>query len=726
MAKYSALEDDEHGDTSSSGGAKKSNAKSKSTAGGGGGGEYQQSTIMQLLQYGTMIAVAGAVGYSIFTVYELFTQEKPPPAPAAPPNPPRAPLRTSGDPCCVYPNAASNCHDWLCAPGGSGYGTGGNGKCASWDKHNDYHTFGTHGSLYHEGEEYRAYLDTIWFEYNASRFNTTLNVKERFIQVNGTYVSWQLGDDWKYKERCCPPTRRGSSTIGHEECHDLPEHGTCSEANQPGAFPDTGNPDEEFVTGMFCGHTPINQGIPDPGLAASLYNPLDAIRDQAGNTLSNGGRPGPLDYNISVLEQNPAKSKWRRKELAATYDYSRPSYWGQLQPAVRGSRHKEDAHIKFTGELINKGLIRKVTKVLLPGEPCCEADAGGWACHDWYVPLPTHNTMCPVPNVSMCLLTILCRFSSRRKCGPGGNGVDPFQVGWPTQGGWTNGKCGNWGGNDPALFPRSDGSPNYMYNERCCPWTQAGFSTPGGWCHDLPEGATCTQENQCASFPAQRSNGAINEAGTNDLHINGLHCSETPILHNTGRHAGNVYAQYNRTWAATREPGNDNFDDRLVDRVAIVAQYEDTEPGDWDPSNLLRKCTKSLMPGEPCCDANGNNCQDFRCGAPGAHWGLGWFGLSDPRNGKCSWWDGGRDPFRFPNADGSPNYRYKQRCCPWTERGSQTGGDWCHDLPFGASCTEANQCEDGLLCGWNYTCHRPLPAGSPCCNPSDGTGCHDL
>ena len=233
--------------------------------------------------------------------------------------------------------------------------------------------------------------------------------------------------------------------------------------------------------------------------------------------------------------------------------------------------------------------------------------------------------------------------------------------------------------NDPALFPRSDGSPNYMYNERCCPWTQAGFSTPGGWCHDLPEGATCTQENQCASFPAQRSNGAINEAGTNDLHINGLHCSETPILHNTGRHAGNVYAQYNRTWAATREPGNDNFDDRLVDRVAIVAQYEDTEPGDWDPSNLLRKCTKSLMPGEPCCDANGNNCQDFRCGAPGAHWGLGWFGLSDPRNGKCSWWDGGRDPFRFPNADGSPNYRYKQRCCPWTERGSQTGGAWCHD-----------------------------------------------
>ena len=354
--------------------------------GGGGGGSWLNAGTFKAV---AMVVVLAAVGTAIWFVWTTFNTAAGPPAPPAPPNPPGTPLRTMGSPCCVYPNAASNCHDWLCGPRGSGYGVGGNGKCASFDKHNDYHTFGTHGSRYALGEEYRQYLDTVWQEYNRSRFNTTLNVMERFIEVNGTYYPWLQGDDWKYKERCCPPTRRGSSTVGHEECHDLAEHATCSEANQPGAFPSTGDEDEEFVTGLFCGHTPLNASIPDPGLAASLYNPLDAIRDQAGNTLSGAdGRPGPLDYSTSLMVQNPAMSKWRRKELAATYSYSRPSYWGQLQPDVRGSDHHEYAHLRLSGDLLNKGLIRKVTRVLLPGEPCCEADAGGWACHDWSVPRP--------------------------------------------------------------------------------------------------------------------------------------------------------------------------------------------------------------------------------------------------------------------------------------------------------------------------------------------------
>ena len=139
-----------------------------------------------------------------------------------------------GSPCCVYPNAASNCHDWLCEPGGSGFGVGGNGKCGDWDAHNDYHTFGTHGSRYAQGEEYREYLDTEWLEYNRSV--SVGNRTQHFIEVNGTYLPWLQGDDWKYRERCCPPSRRGSTTTGFQ-CHDLPEHGTCSEANQPGALP---------------------------------------------------------------------------------------------------------------------------------------------------------------------------------------------------------------------------------------------------------------------------------------------------------------------------------------------------------------------------------------------------------------------------------------------------------------------------------------------------------
>ena len=131
------------------------------------------------------------------------------------------------------------------------------------------------------------------------------------------------------------------------------------------------------------------------------------------------------------------------------------------------------------------------------------------------------------------------------------------------------------------------------------------------------------------------------------------------------------------------------MNNRHHDRLALLDEYNQTIPGDWDPSNLVQKCTKVLLPGEPCCDADGSNCHDWKCGAPGAHWGVGWPTMeqefSGLRNGKCGLWGGGGlDPARFPNADGSPNYRYTERCCPWTVRGSQTVGFQCHDLPFGA------------------------------------------
>ena len=65
--------------------------------------------------------------------------------------------------------------------------------------HNDFHTYGTHGSRYDEGEEYRQYLDTAWQEYNLTLFNTTLNASTQYIEVNGTYYPWLEGDDRKYR-----------------------------------------------------------------------------------------------------------------------------------------------------------------------------------------------------------------------------------------------------------------------------------------------------------------------------------------------------------------------------------------------------------------------------------------------------------------------------------------------------------------------------------------------
>ena len=55
---------------------------------------------------------------------------------------------------------------------------------------------------------------------------------------------------------------------------------------------------------------------------------------------------------------------------------------------------------------------------------------------------------------------------------------------------------------------------------------------------------------------------------------------------------------------------------------------------------------------------------------------------------------------------------YTERCCPQTDRGSSTVGEECHDLPFGATCKEANQCADQLVCGHNRTCHRPSDRAS--------------
>ena len=68
------------------------------------------------------------------------------------------------------------------------------GKCGDWDAHNDYHTYGTHGSRYGDGEEYRAYIETVWNSYNLSLSAGNTTTYE-FV-VNGTYYPWLQGDDW--------------------------------------------------------------------------------------------------------------------------------------------------------------------------------------------------------------------------------------------------------------------------------------------------------------------------------------------------------------------------------------------------------------------------------------------------------------------------------------------------------------------------------------------------
>lgn len=123
------------------------------------------------------------------------------------------------------------------------------------------------------------------------------------------------------------------------------------------------------------------------------------------------------------------------------------------------------------------------------------------------------------------------------------------------------------------------------------------------------------------------------------------------------------------------------------------------------------KCEPPLAAGEPCANPiDGGGQDDVLCGPYGAGYGAG-------GNGKCGTWDSDSDAANL-------GLGYTERCCPQTKRGSQTIGFQCHDIPFGGSCTEANQCGNELVCGHNHTCHHPLPAGSPCCDENGGN-CQD-
>ena len=120
-------------------------------------------------------------------------------------------------------------------------------------------------------------------------------------------------------------------------------------------------------------------------------------------------------------------------------------------------------------------------------------------------------------------------------------------------------------------------------------------------------------------------------------------------------------------------------------------------------------------------------CVRSMCGPLGAGWGQGWTGMGDATNGKCGRWGYGEHHSRagaqWDHDTLGPGYR--ERCCPQTWEGSQGSGEECHRLPFGATCTEMNQCGDNLVCGYNFTCHYTLAAGEPCCNPDNGNDCHD-
>ena len=174
---------------------------------------------------------------------------------------------------------------------------------------------------------------------------------------------------------------------------------------------------------------------------------------------------------------------------------------------------------------------------------------------------------------------------------------------------------------DPRTDPRTDPSPRFQtrYNERCCPWTQRGSTTVGFPCHDLPEGATCSEANQCGSFPKQRPNDGDGDSngfdGTDDLLVPGLFCGDSPMAQDTGRHDSNIYAQYDPKDPNVQQ-GSDPTNTPHHDRQHIITLYNQTTPGDWDPSNLVQKCTKVLLPGEPCCDADGSNCHDWCAPCP--------------------------------------------------------------------------------------------------------------
>ena len=624
------------------------------------------------------LAVLSFLFVVLWLVYFIFTPQPNSLPPPSPPQPPTHPMRAMGAACCETDwatNQSLECRSWVCSAFGVKAGLGGNGRCGAWDESNDFHSFGFGRPLHWENGEYDAYASHNFGDYTAAL--SSGNVSQKFFVANGVKYLWDANDDPRYYHRCCPSTERGVSS---EEglCLDLPQESTCQDPRQAGAYPPQQSEGDAYVTGLYCGWAPVDETIQDPNPVSMLYNPLDAIRN---------GRLAAGRGEVPFETEGAGRAKDRRLEIAKRMKITYPSYWGQLVERSNGT----------------DGLARKVSRLLLPGEPACMAD--GQTCYD-------------------------------HVCGGAGAA---WGAGWPnepTMG--RNGKAGFWGLNDSFLFLRSDGSANHMYHKRCCPWTErgatfqrklSGYSDEDkteGLCSDLPEGSTCHLNQQCGSFPMQRPSDGSGEDGSEDPIVSGLFCGFSPMFE-TKRHENNSFATY-----GLKDYIEDGTNPALRQHNAswLKEHYEYDTPQDWDPSNLLKKCTKVLLPGEPCGSEDGTKSFDWMCGMPAFNVGAPWANMLEEfggkSNGRCKKWGGDIDPSRFPNTDGIASLRYKYRCCPWTNRSATWQSDYCMDIPDGGSCTHHDQCQKNMVCGHNNTCHSPMPTGEPCCDPATGTDCRDF
>ena len=541
--------------------------------------------------------------------------------------------------------------------------------------------------------------------------------------------------DPRYNERCCPHGVEGATTGFGNNCHKLPLGGTCN------------NNDQCNASSSMLGMIGVSGGLLGGGEGEATYcdeddrtcRPLRRAGETCCTTSGTQachdwycvsgkcGDWGPNDHTIpsNTLFPYPGPTDDpdpRANERCCPETETGTTGLGNNchDIPIGGQCNNNDqcSQTPPAGVTLPEGQgyaycdeDERVCKELLQaGEACCTID-GTQACHDWY-----------------CL----------------------------------SGKCGDWGPNDHSIDP-STFFPDVTtkttqageYNERCC--TQEGTTGAGNNCHEIPEGGTCNDNDQCAGDGAgthfcdidtktcrrRREAGeyccsAAGTRGCHDWYCTSGKCGDwgprdetTPPVEFLPFVSTETTpdARYNERCCPA---GGTGLIGNNCGNIPLGGTCEKHNQCSQSPTNAFcdmdtKVCTARKETGAYCCaQSDSNVCAHDYC-----------------ESGKCGhWWnqDYQRNTEDFvpavPNALPIPDVRYNRRCCPNTDTGRGQALDWCGDIPIGGSCESTPQCaqppgglplQDRVFCDKDdKICKKVLPAGSPCCTVVSGyTECVD-
>ena len=554
---------------------------------------------------------------------------------------------------------------------------------------------------------------------------------------NGKCAEWGGNDenrfnDPTFRERCCPASVSGMNGLGNL-CHDLPEGSTCQfndQCHQPTK--------EDFAAGRdFYLHCDEDSRkcvrSKGEGEWCCTEGGTRAYHDWyciSGKCASFGINDGELavEYlgpNKVTAGLGGGTNDGRYNERCCKPSNSGTQGLGNFCHDIsEGGNCQFNDQCEF-GTFCDED-TRICTKKKPPGGHCC-TETGTRACHDWY-----------------------CESN----------------------------KCGDWGPHDEAIqpntfFPKTDDSskPNAQYNERCCPM-HGGATGLGNNCHEIPEGGTCNDNNQCAGTGSGILGDGVD--GTHYCDVDTKLCTKKKppgaFCCTNDRHVFTFYEPCHDWMCESNKCGEwgGAYDKAIRQRdfvPSVAGQVAAEKLGDFDSRYLERCC-----PMHGGATGGGNNCHEIPINGTCKdsnqckQTGNGVYCDKDTRrctpkkpaggsccstgnllgchseyceSGQCGRW--GPFDHQIPTnqliplpagATNDADNRYSKRCCPNSHTNAKSG-DKCNFVPVGGTCHPKGtthqgddfQCDDhqNHFCDVDsQKCTKTLAAGEPCRSSNDG------